>query len=92
MDPGDHGRLRTTQGAADPALMVTTILISLLAGFFAWLFLDMIVEALFPRTMDPSVTQRAKPPLATKVVHGVLVSVGIAVTIAILVVRLLRDT
>jgi hypothetical protein len=46
------------RGYEELARMIATILISLLAGFFAWLIADMVIEALFPRLMDPSITQR----------------------------------
>lgn len=37
--------------------MLLRIFYAALAAFVTWLVLDMVVEAMFPRLMDPSVTQ-----------------------------------
>lgn len=68
--------------------MLATILISLLVGFFAWIFLDLVADALFSRILDPAAFQRERPPTAVLVVDRTLAGVGVAVAVAVFVMRL----
>ncbi len=88
LDRCNHEKLASYRSKGAAAQMVVTVLYSLLAGFFVWIVLDFVTEALFPRLMDPSVTQRSKPPLAAVIVNCTLVGVGVAVAAVVFVMRL----
>ncbi|MEM9167714.1 MAG: hypothetical protein AAGB48_11925 [Planctomycetota bacterium] len=72
--------------------MVVTVLYSLLAGFFAWIVLDLVADALLSRLIDPAAFQREKPPKTVVVVNRMLVGVGVAVAIVVFILRLSRST